>query len=134
MKVKELIKILNKLPQDMLINTSNSINDIINNNDIIKTEINTEIKTVTNDNTFIFDIGMMCDFIKMDRFEFLQKYFYITGLQYDITKDLFYADRYKYLQEYYDKMIELDTTKALWQTQILEYEIQQIQNKKRGVE
>ena len=132
MEVKELIKILNKLPQDMLINTSNSINDIINNNDIIKTEIKTEIKTVTNDNTFIFDIGMMCDFIKMDRFEFLQKYFYITGLQYDITKDLYYADRYKYLQEYYDKMIQIDIDKALWQTQLLEYEIKQMQNK-RGV-
>ena len=84
------------------------------------------------DNTFIFDIGMMCDFIKMDRFEFLQKYFYITGLQYDITKDLYYADKYKYLKEYYDKMIQIDINKALWQTQLLEYEIKQIQEK-RGV-
>ena len=75
---------------------------------------------------------MMCDFIKMDRFEFLQKYFYITGLQYDITKDLYYADRYKYLQEYYDKMIQIDIDKALWQTQLLEHEIKQMQNK-RGV-
>lgn len=131
MKVRELIKKLNKLPQDMLINTCKPINDIIDN-DIIKTEIKTEIKTVTNDNTFIFDIGMMCDFIKMDRFEFLQKYFYITGLQYDITKDLFYSDRYRYLQEYYDKMIQIDINKALWQTQLLEYEIKQIQEK-RGV-
>jgi hypothetical protein len=131
MKVRELIKKLNKLPQDMLINTCKPINDIIDN-DIIKTEIKTEIKTVTNNNTFIFDIGMMCDFIKMDRFEFLQKYFYITGLQYDITKDLFYSDRYRYLQEYYDKMIQIDINKALWQTQLLEYEIKQIQEK-RGV-
>lgn len=131
MKVRELIKKLNKLPQDMFINTCKPINDIIDN-DIIKTEIKTEVKNVTNDNTFIFDIGMMCDFIKMNRFKFLQKYFYITGLQYDITKDLYYADRYKYLQEYYDKMIQIDIDKALWQTQLLEYEIKQMQNK-RGV-
>lgn len=125
MKVKELIEKLNKLPQDMVIKPFEPICDLVETNETKDFDINC--------NNFLYDIGMMCDFIKMDRFEFLQKYFYVTSLQYDITKDLFYADRYKYLQEYYDKMIELDTTKALWQTQILEYEIQQIQNKKRGV-
>lgn len=121
MKVRELIEKLNKLPQDMIIKPFEPICDLI------------ETKEVKNtNNNFLYDIGMMCDFIKMDRFEFLQKYFYITGLQYDITKDLYYADKYKYLQEYYNKMLELDTTKALWQTQLLEYEIKQMQEK-RGV-
>lgn len=121
MTVRDIIKELNKLPQDII---------IVNCEPICKI-IEVETKTIPTDNKpFLNDIGMMCDLITLQRDSFLAKYFYITGLQYDITSNLFYQNKRKNLEELYNRMLEIDTTKALINTQLLEKEIEKLNRKK----
>lgn len=95
-------------------------------------EIIKEIKNITDENnTFLNDVTMVCDMLKMTRAEFLNKYFYLTGLQYDLSKDLFYSDKKKYIQQLYDRMVEVDSKHLEKQTQILEQEILNMQNVKK---
>ena len=72
---------------------------------------------------FLNDVGMMCDLIAMTKESFLKKYFYISSLQYEITKDIFYSNKKYYLQDLYDRMKEIDMDRALKQTQLLENEL-----------
>lgn len=94
-------------------------------------EVIKEIKNITDENnTFLNDVTMVCDMLKMTRAEFLNKYFYLTGLQYDLSKDLFYSDKRKYIQQLYDRMVEIDSKHLEKQTQILEQEILKMKNKR----
>lgn len=94
-------------------------------------EVIKEIKNITDENnTFLNDVTMVCDMLKMTRAEFLNKYFYLTGLQYDLSKDLFYSDKRKYIQQLYDRMVEVDSKHLEKQTQILEQEILKMKNKR----
>lgn len=121
MTVRDIIKELNKLPQDMVITNCEPVCKIVE----------VEIKTIPTDNKpFLNDIGMMCDLISLSRDSFLAKYFYITSLQYDITSNLFYQNKRKNLEELYNRMLEIDTTKALIQTQLLKKEIEKLNRKK----
>lgn len=123
MKVKDMVEILNKLPQDMDIEECKPICSIVK----------TETKTINNTgyNSFIGDVGMMCDLLTLSKDEFLKKYFYITKLEYDITRDLYYSNKQYYANELYNRMCEIDINKAMINTQILEKEIG-LMNKQKG--
>lgn len=142
MLVKDIIEKLNSLPQNLNLkikdNDKFSSNFEIKNGNIVlplnitKYEITLEQKNICdNNNTFLNDVGMVCDMLKMTKAEFLKKYFYITGLQYDMTKDIFYSNKQKYIQNAYDRMIEIDVAHAQKYTKMLEQEIEKMQNIKK---
>ena len=117
MIVSKLIKELNKLPQDLnikIVDTSGFKSDfnILNGSIQLPVRI-VEYETVKtgyiDQNTpFLNDVGMMCDLIAMTKDNFLKKYFYVTSMQYEITKDIFYSNKKYYLQDLYDRMKEID--------------------------
>ena len=72
----------------------------------------------------------MVDIVLSDNSDFVLTSCKTLEKAHDRLKEMKKTD--KYLQEYYDKMIQIDIDKALWQTQLLEHEIKQMQNK-RGV-
>ena len=132
MIVSKLIEVLSKLPQDLnikIVDTSGFKSDfnILNGSIQLPVRI-VEYETVKtgyiDQNTpFLNDVGMMCDLISMSKDNLLKKYFYITSLQYEITKDIFYSNKKYYLQDLYDRMKEIDMDRALKQTQLLENEL-----------
>lgn len=132
MIVSKLIKELNKLPQDLnikIVDTSGFKSDfnILNGSIQLPVRI-VEYETVKtgyiDQNTpFLNDVGMMCDLIAMTKDNFLKKYFYVTSMQYEITKDIFYSNKKYYLQDLYDRMKEIDMDVALKQTQLLQDEL-----------
>ena len=132
MIVSKLIEELSKLPQDLnikIVDTSGfkSNFNILNGSIQLPIRI-VEYETVKtgyiDQNTpFLNDVGMMCDLIAMTKDSFLKKYFYITSMQYEITKDIFYSNKKYYLQDLYNRMKEIDMDVALKQTQLLQNEL-----------
>lgn len=132
MIVSKLIEQLNKLPQNLDIKIVDEIGfksdfDILNGSIQIPVKV-IEFETAKNihideKTPFLNDVTMMCDLISMSKDNFLKKYFYVTSLQYEITKDLFYSNKKYYLQKLYDRMKEVDMDIALKQTQLLENEL-----------
>lgn len=140
MLVKEIIEKLQVLPPNTNIkicDTKSFKSDFkIENGKIVLPlgitgyEVIKEIKPITDENnTFLNDITMVCDMLQMTRQEFLNKYYYLNGVQYDLSRDLFYGNKRKYIQQLYDRMIEVDMNHAKIQTQILEQEILKMKNK-----
>lgn len=132
MKVSQLAEQLNKLPQDLDIKIVDELgfkSDFVILNGSIQMpikviEFETSKSVHIDENTpFLNDVGMMCDLIAMTKESFLKKYFYISSLQYEITKDIFYSNKKYYLQDLYDRMKEIDMDRALKQTQLLENEL-----------
>ena len=132
MKVSQLVEQLNKLPQDLDIKIVDELgfkSDFVILNGSIQMpvkviEFETSKSVHIDENTpFLNDVGMMCDLIAMTKESFLKKYFYISSLQYEITKDIFYSNKKYYLQDLYDRMKEIDMDRALKQTQLLENEL-----------
>lgn len=123
MKVKDMVEILNKLPQDMDIEECKPICTIIKGD--------TKIIDNSDNNSFIDNIDMMCDFLSLSKEGFLQKYFYITKFQYDITRDLYYSNRKYYANQLYSNLNEINIDKAIENARILEKEISLINKTKR---
>lgn len=139
MKIKDLKRIINNLSDDTNIfiydnNCFKSDFKIQNNKIILPVEINqyTEINTINlEDNlSFISNVSLMCDFLILDRENFLKKYFYVTSLQYDITRDIYNDNKNLCLTELMNKLQNNVDFKSMYYKTILEKEINNLTNKK----
>ena len=138
MKVKDIKNILNSLPEDTNIyiydnNYFKSDFKIENNKIILPVEIKeySKVDTIELDNSlsFISNITLMCDFLILDRENLLKKYFYITGLQYDITRDIYNDNKNLCLTELMNKLQNNVDFKSMYYKTVLEKEINNLTNK-----